>query len=856
MKKYKKIVLSLVLCLFLLIGFGCNPKTEEIIKEKNLYQDGWWNMSTEVVGPRKSLTKQDATKEYFISVDGNDSADGSLASPFRTIEKAKSIVREDLKKGVKFINVNFREGVYSLNETVVFGLEDGVADGRVTYKAYNDEEVTINSDEEITGFRLYEAAKDSPYVPENLRGKVYVAESEAFHEAIRTLYQGEKMLKRSSSPGFVPTNNVPSWHNGKPEEYFTLHYPEGMIKNWSNVQDVEVSYNASAAWSHYVSPIESVNEEEKTAILKIPASYAIAQVRTNRPLEYSVRVENAIEFLKDDLDWAINTQEGKIYIVSDTIPENIYYPKLQEYFKVEGGIDVKAPSDTPVENISFCNLTFNHNERFDFFPEYKGLSLQHAWDIYDFDNAMLRVRGGEGIEISNCRFIDGGGSGIRFDTYNQNNVVSGNLISDLGGVGILFSGYGPGNKDVSKYNQITNNYITRIGQIYESSPAIFVCQSGYNLIANNTLTDLPYVGIAVSSRMLNTSGESAELVRTEEIDPLKIVGELSWLDAHRIYYHGRNNIVEYNDISDVTKRVADGNAIYVSGTGVRNIVRYNYVHNIKSSLACEMIRCDDDQRHTAIYANIISNYEGYGEAIQVKGKNDIVGNIVHAIDGIDIRNYGLITVGYTEVTGAIIKRNIILSENNAYESMVFDQMYGAGRGEPPSMSQAVMDENLYYCTTDETWGATEKALHGLEGVDTNSWTEDPQFYNAAAEDYRLLPTSPMKNKIEELDLIRTGVQEDFKYANETEIARIFVRVAEEHSLGYIAKGDTANVEIYGKTAGGFLQKLDLSKVTISTQGEYLHAENNNLFGDSAGLQEVKITLNGTQISTSIWVKVV
>ena len=59
----------------------------------------------------------------YVSPDGSDSNDGSAASPFKTIEKAKETVRTLDKSGGDIV-VKIADGFYSLDDTLLFSEED------------------------------------------------------------------------------------------------------------------------------------------------------------------------------------------------------------------------------------------------------------------------------------------------------------------------------------------------------------------------------------------------------------------------------------------------------------------------------------------------------------------------------------------------------------------------------------------------------------------------------------------------------------------------------------------------------------------------------------------------------------
>ncbi len=90
--------------------------------------------------------------EIFVQ-NGAQNGDGSFEKPFGTIEEAKDFIR-DLKKNGSYpqkgVEVNIREGKFSMSETLEFTKEDsGTAEAPVVYQAYGNEEVSFIGGAEI-----------------------------------------------------------------------------------------------------------------------------------------------------------------------------------------------------------------------------------------------------------------------------------------------------------------------------------------------------------------------------------------------------------------------------------------------------------------------------------------------------------------------------------------------------------------------------------------------------------------------------------------------------------------------------------------------------------------------------------
>ena len=102
-----------------------------------------------------------------------------------------------------------------------------------------------------------------PGLPEAAQGKVLVADVSG---RFLTLYDAEGLLPRARSAGFIPLEG------GSRER---LHFPAGRLKNWPNVEDVEIVVRPHHAWIVNILPLASVDEEAQIARTSIDATYAM-----------------------------------------------------------------------------------------------------------------------------------------------------------------------------------------------------------------------------------------------------------------------------------------------------------------------------------------------------------------------------------------------------------------------------------------------------------------------------------------------------------------------------------------------------------------------------------------------------
>src|SRR5690349_19553033 len=88
------------------------------------------------------------SRSWFVSTIGNDSAAGTLAAPFRNIQRAASLAQPG-------DSIYIRGGVY---HEIVTPAQSGTSAAPITYMPYGSETVTIDGADPISGWSNYSGA--------------------------------------------------------------------------------------------------------------------------------------------------------------------------------------------------------------------------------------------------------------------------------------------------------------------------------------------------------------------------------------------------------------------------------------------------------------------------------------------------------------------------------------------------------------------------------------------------------------------------------------------------------------------------------------------------------------------------
>ena len=679
------------------------------------------------------------SQDFYVSPSGNDNNPGTRQLPFGTISHAKDKVREwNQTNSNGNITVWLAGGEYKLSETLVFGLEDGAKTGQtITYSALPGEKPIICSDVPITGWKkLYNMPKG---FSKAVKGKIWVAKVPDDVKSFNTLYNSQQMLPRAKTKGMPHLRKVESKDEGL---YNSLPFNKEIMKDMFNPKNAEIVVIPGYAWVMNILPVKSVDYEKSMVYLGAQSTYPLIETHYF-PKQESIWVENTFKGLDMPGEWVFDMNAKLLYYwpLNDNNPgDDIVMPKLVEMVRVEGKIDYKGAIDIPVNGLQFKGITFTHGNRFESSGQ-TGLGLQHDWERFDASTALVRFRGAENCIIEQCTFSNSGGAGIRFDLYAQHNKVIGNDIYELGGAGILFAGYGPGTKDVNKKNLISNNYIHHIGRLWTHSLGIWLWQSGQNLVSHNTIHDVPYTAIAVTGRIIwDKTGqrECSQTVRWDEVGEFK--GNELWVERER-FLHGRQNILENNDLHHIMTVMNDGNGIYISGAGKGNIMRSNFVHDTPQLAGGEALRCDDDQNDVLIENNVVLRFQTFGTGICSKGCNHIINNIVAYPPGKVERGMLSLEPNYAPdvpsklCAGSVIRHNIFYATQQNQPFVFMEIMANI-------INNINIDYNIYFNTSDRNAADAYFTLARKNDNEVHSVQSDPLFKDAANGDFTLLPGSP------------------------------------------------------------------------------------------------------------------
>jgi hypothetical protein len=528
---------------------------------------------------------------YYVSPSGSDGREGSITRPFKTIQKARDVIRTVNKNMTGDIIVILKEGTYTLSQPLALNSEDSGSNGyNIIYRADAGAKVTISGGKRTGRWSLLNASKN---IYRAWVGKVTTP---------REFYVGDARATRARSlddpTGFTRTETG----------YTTTDLT---LQKWRNISDVEiVSTNDWKSFRCGISKIVGgiITMDQPCFKNSLYGQPSFPDGTLAWPILNPSWIENAYELLDTPGEWYFNKAEGNIYYKphpnEDMSKVEAVVPVLDKLITGSGTVD------NPVHNIVFQDLNFKYGTWYE--PNsadgYSPLQAGHRW-VGDQTASSGRRKStkspgnisftyAQNIVFKHNVFSHLSSAALDFDKGSQNNTIDNNRFDDISGSAIQLGNhdwgfdnypdyeamYAAGENYDKRYfvsnNLVVDNYITKTGQQYHDTPAIFVGYTDHTRIVHNEITDVPYTGISMG---WGWDGYTSTPARDNSI---------------------RNNVI--HDFMNVLK---DGGGIYTLSLQPDSIIDGNYIYNQYNTPDYgSNIYPDQGSRGFTISNNVVVNY--------------------------------------------------------------------------------------------------------------------------------------------------------------------------------------------------------------------------------------------------------
>ncbi len=578
------------------------------------------------------------SSDYYVDVAGNDKNPGTKDAPFRTLERARDVVRKFNGEMTDDIVVHIGAGVFELSDTFELTSQDSGTNGyRVIYEGAGKEQTVISGGVELDGWTLHDAENNiySASVPEGLNFRqLYVDGVKAVRArsglpgAYSTRIYGAERIKDGKVLPELLVNNSAAAMAKADDGTIYLNKSDGTFSgDWGNLNDVEL--HIFTAWTVNILRVKSVESDGSRYSIKVADEEAELVFNRQHPnidgyshkntRNFIYYVENAYELIDEDNEWYLDRETNTVYFKApsgvDLNKKQVTVPRLETIVNVNGTLD------KPVSNVTFCNMSFQYSNWL--YPSENGFvdgqSMQYITRTVFADNdagvgraaAGILVTGAKNIVFDNNKIANMGATGIDLYYGTDNCVISDNEIVNIAGNGVAVAKFAQDDKvdyhvpynpaderELCTNDMIINNVISHVGTDYESAVGIAAGYPKNILIANNTVSDAPYTGITVG---------------------------FGWTKSPNAM--SGNRIIR-NEVHHVTTVLCDAGGIYTLSEQPGSKMLGNYIHDIvlPSWADYETFGIYLDEGTSGYVVNEYIIEKAYGLNQHATGENRVYGN--------------------------------------------------------------------------------------------------------------------------------------------------------------------------------------------------------------------------------------
>ncbi len=626
--------------------------------------------------------------EIFVSPAGSDTAAGTRAAPFRSLERARDEIRK-LKPAGK-VTIWLRGGVYEQEKPLdLTAADSGTPQNPVAWRGWPGEEVRLVGGKVVTGWQpVTDATVLARLIPE-ARGKVLQADLKtlgisAYGQVkgggLELFFDDKPMtLARWPNTGFVKITGLvePDTLDVRGTKGSTtgkFMYEGDRPRRWAGEKDPWLHGYWFWDWADERQKVESIDNEQH--ILAVAKPYHSYGYRVGQWF-YAL---NLLAELDTPGEWYLDRDAGLLY----------FWPPSP----VGKGRAIVSVLDTLVRFTNASHVTFE-------------------WMIFEAARGTaVTVRDGTRVTIAGCTLRNLGGWAVKIEGGTEHGVAGCDIYQTgdggigLGGAALYASGdSGRGRTTLTPAGHFADNnhihHYSRLNRMYQ--PAVSLAGVG-NRATHNLIHDAPHMAID---------------------------------------FGGNDHLIEFNEIHDVCQESNDAGAIY-SGrdwTMRGTVIRHNYLHDISGfeSRGCIGVYLDDMFCGTTIYGNIfyrVTNAAFIGGGRDNRVENNLFVDCKPAFH-LDARglNWAKDSAGSTMIP----RLNAMPYQSDLWRRR-YPELGKILNDEPAAPKGNVVARNV-------SWGGPwsdveDMARPYLTAMTDNLTDRDPLFEGKPPQSFRLRPASP------------------------------------------------------------------------------------------------------------------
>lgn len=471
--------------------------------------------------------------------------------------------------------------------------------------------------------------------------------------------------------------------------------------------------------------------------------------------------------------------------------------------------------------------------------EWGGRTLGDSVIAPDMRHGQFYIENARNVTIRNCKLYGAGFMGVMFNRWAQENRIENCWIENAGCNGLFFMGWESGRGPfktvaesyVNKKNVVRNNVFHDIGRFSNFGAGMYLNFSGDNVVEHNVFHGITHYGVTIKGwrpKLINSlyryeqqpdSDRKRDQEREFDAPDVKLYDGYVVTEANQgaEVAHSRNNILRYNDMSQIARQGDDMGMISMWGAGTGNVWEYNACHDGVNTSGWEHwlhVLFNDDGSHKAtVRGNVVYWITGGGRsrAIMCKGNQQL--SIYNIIADCDLSAAATIGPYVESAYDMVWSQNIVAAQVHALYEGGFGTQVACGKTYPILKSA---EKNLYFY---QPLDRSEPAAPGAEslrrqvagrnqagGLDGDSVYADPMFdrkhpwWDSRGDDYVLKAESPaLKLGFQQTDMSKIGLEEGYPFDLKAIIGRSAGRTRLAADFCRIFKNRIANQQVRSRS---------------------------------------------------------
>ncbi|WP_327039232.1 RICIN domain-containing protein [Micromonospora maris] len=529
---------------------------------------------------------------YYVAPGGNDNNPGTIAAPFRTVQRARDVVRTINANMTGDIQVYLRGGTYPVSSTIEFGASDSGTNGyRVSYAAYPGETPVLQGGVQVSGWTQHSGnIWKAPLDRANKLRSLYVNDKRAFMAA--------KTINSAGCHGsYAITAGQADWAWESGSQCAGARYSQADFPAVAqNQEDIEIE--TATTWTTAIVGVQQVITDggNRVALFQQPGA-AIAQGAFNGNAQTggTHKVMNAYEFLDAPGEFYFDKSSRTVYYYKAS-SENMATASVFAPNNVATVLRIAGTSTSNrARNITFSGLTVEHSDwnlvnvagsvfkqaqqgNLSAFAYARGNFHVYHYRNVDLTPGIVHLQNADGILLERNRVQHTGADGINMVNDVINTRLIGNYTNDVAGTAVsvghpqhVYIGdhtssnrekYSPQVEGAPRNIEIKNNYIHDSAVLFNGHGAVAAYFVDALTVQYNRIEKAPWAGITMGWGWWNFDGSSGSIV------------------PNRPTTTAKNNTISHNHIIDTVQRLSDTAPIYTLGSQPGTVVSNNYLQGV------------------------------------------------------------------------------------------------------------------------------------------------------------------------------------------------------------------------------------------------------------------------------------